>query len=67
MSPGAGSCVGHYEIVALLGEGGVYTSHRLETSANRGRNERFLQEARAASALDHPNIGTVHGIDAMIA
>lgn len=70
--------VGHYRIVSLLGEGGmgrVYLAedtklHRKVSlkfvSANSIRDQnwlrRFEQEARAASALNHPNILTIHEI-----
>ena len=74
----AGQTVGRYRIVSLVGEGGmgrVYLAedaklHRkvslkfLSASVTRDHEllRRFEQEARAASALNHPNIITIHEI-----
>ena len=74
----AGSTVAHYRILSLLGEGGmgkVYLAedtklHRkvslkfLSTNfaQDQERMRRFEQEARAISALNHPNILTIHEI-----
>jgi eukaryotic-like serine/threonine-protein kinase len=76
MSLTNGTKLGPYEIVALIGTGGmgeVYRAHdtRLERdvaikvlpasySADPDRLRRFEQEARAASQLNHPNIVVVH-------
>src|SRR5271163_3133645 len=76
MPLGPGSKLGCYEIVAALGAGGMGEVYRArdtrlertvaikllpaEFSANKGRLQRFEQEARSASALNHPNIVTIY-------
>lgn len=73
-----GSVVGHYSIVGRLGRGGMGTVYRAhDTRLNRevalkflyphltsdaDAEVRLLAEARAAAALQHPNICVVHEI-----
>jgi serine/threonine protein kinase len=74
----AGTRLDNYEIIRPLGEGGmgeVYLAR--DTTLNRTvaikvlpadvtsdphRVARFEQEARAASALNHPNVCTIHAL-----
>jgi serine/threonine-protein kinase len=79
MTIATGTRLGRYEIRSKIGEGGmgeVYLAEDtkldrklalkilpVEVAAHPDRMRRFVQEAKAASALNHPNIITIHEIE----
>ena len=78
MSLGRGTRLGHYEVISPLGKGGmgeVYLAEDVRlgrrvalkvlpaaSADDPDSLARFIREARAASALNHPNIITIHDI-----
>ena len=79
MSLGSGTRLGPYDVVALIGAGGMGEVYRArDTKLNRDvaikvltvaftldpeRLARFTREAQVLASLNHPNIGAIYGLE----
>ena len=79
MSLSVGSRLGHYDVTAKLGQGGMGEVYRArdtrldrpvalkvlksELVADRDRRQRFISEARSAAATTHPAIAQIYDVD----
>ncbi len=75
----SGQTILHYRVLDTIGRGGMGEVYKAEdlrlgrrvavkvlhsrTAPDQPARQRFLQEAKAASALNHPNIVTIHAIE----
>ena len=79
MSLNVGSRLGHYDVTALIGEGGMGQVYQAtDTNLDRqvaikvlpdafasdaDRLARFEREAKVLASLNHPNIGAIYGLE----
>ena len=79
MALAVGSRLGHYDVTALIGEGGMGQVYRATDTqlgrdvalkilpdafaADPDRLARFQREAQVLASLNHPNIAQIHGIE----
>ena len=79
MSLSVGSRLGHYDVTAKLGQGGMGEVYRArdtrldrpvalkvlksELVADRDRRQRFIRKARSAAATTHPAIAQIYDVD----
>src|SRR5215510_11394748 len=79
MSVSAGTRLGAYEVVALLGAGGMGEVYRARDTklgrdvalkilpelfaADPDRLSRFQREAQVLASLNHPNVAAIHGLE----
>ena len=79
MALSSGYRFGQYEVVALIGKGGMGEVYHVrdtrlgrsvaikilshEVTSDPDRVKRFEREARTLAALNHPHIATIHGVE----
>src|SRR5262245_4429109 len=77
--PGVLGCLGHYDILEVIGKGGMGVVlrafdeklHRVvaikvmasQLATNGAARKRFTREAQAAAAVSHDHVVTIHGVD----